>query len=113
MPVHYTQEVLTEALVLFRKNGFVSIDHLQRNSFGSAYYQIYSADLPVLITTDSVLNALHNSFDELLQDLETYVISPALADVLSACHESLTKSPPHEGLADNGRTAGRLRRVHR
>src|SRR3954469_23900656 len=32
---------------IFRRNGFVSVDHDQRYSFASAYYGIYTRDLPV------------------------------------------------------------------
>ena len=93
---------LTEEEVdIFRRHGFVSVDHLQRHSFGSAYYQIYSGDLPVLVTTDSILNALHQSFDSLLLELEMYLLIPALADVLQGCHETLSARPAPEGMSES------------
>src|SRR5262245_43217182 len=41
-----------EELAIFKKTGFVSVDMNRRHSFASAYFQVYTADLPVLITTD-------------------------------------------------------------
>ena len=76
---------------IFAKNGFVSIDHDQRYSFGSAYYAIYTRDLPVLVTTDSILHAMHQSYDDVLKSLEGIVFSPLLKDTLQTAHERLGK----------------------
>jgi hypothetical protein len=71
------------------RNGFVLVDHDQRYSFGSMYYAIYTRDLPVLVTTDSVLHAMHATYDELLQELEATFFTAAIDDVLAKCHEAL------------------------
>jgi len=92
-----------EELEIYRRRGFVSVDHVQRYSFGSAYYQIYSADLPVFITSDSILNATHESFDAMLEELELNVLRPTLADVLEACHETLAAGAVPSELEQNGR----------
>jgi hypothetical protein len=67
----------------FRDHGVVSIDHQVPYSMGSTYYAIYTRDLPVLITSDSILHALHRSYDDVLKALETtlftYVIDATLA----------------------------------
>ena len=39
-------------------------------SFGSLYYAVYTNDLPVLITTDSILHAMHRTYDDILMELE-------------------------------------------
>jgi hypothetical protein len=73
---------------MFREHGVVSIDHRQPYSMGSSYYAIYTRDLPVLVTTDSILHALHRSYDHALSRLEsslfTYVIDEALARASAA-----------------------------
>ena len=74
---------------MFRKNGVVNVDHAQRYSMGSAYYAIYTRDLPVLITTDSMLHALHRSYDEMLKNLEVELFIPAIRKVLEGAHTSL------------------------
>src|SRR5262249_26038305 len=48
---------------LFQRNGFVSLDLNVRHTFASAYFQIYARDLPVLVTSDSIMHALHRSYD--------------------------------------------------
>jgi len=77
---------------LFRREGFVSIDHQQRYSMGSAYYAIYTRDLPVLVTTDSILHAWHRSFDAALKELEVSYFAPTLDTVLARASEAAAKS---------------------
>jgi hypothetical protein len=68
---------------LFQKQGLVGVDIGQRSSMGSAYFTIYTADLPVLITSDSILHAFHRSFDASLKQLEEAVLKPLLDDTLA------------------------------
>jgi len=42
-------------LATFRTNGFVVSERLSDKSFGDIYYNIFVRDLPVFITTDSIL----------------------------------------------------------
>ncbi len=78
---------------IFKRNGFVSVDHDQRNSFGSAYFAIYTRDLPVFITTDSILHAMHRSYDEILKELEETYFTYQIEEILSKVHsEVFTKS---------------------
>ncbi len=74
---------------LYRKNGFVVVDHGQRYSMGSAYFAIYTRDLPVLVTTDSALHALHRSFDAILRELEEGLLSRGFKNALSALSDRL------------------------
>jgi hypothetical protein len=74
---------------ILRNRGFVSVDHDQQYSFGSLYFAVYSNDLPVLITTDSILHALHRSYDDILIELEESFFTAALDEVLEKCHNDL------------------------
>ncbi|KAG6572862.1 uncharacterized protein IUM83_15508 [Phytophthora cinnamomi] len=47
-------------------NGVVASQRMQANSFGEIYYRLYTDDLPVFVTTDSILHAWHRSFDAFL-----------------------------------------------
>lgn len=78
-----------EEKAVFAREGMVSIDHEQRYSMGSAYFAIYARDLPVLITTDSILHALHRSYEELLKQLETGLFTATLRETLRAAHDEL------------------------
>lgn len=76
---------------LLRKNGFVSVDHRRHMSMASMYFDIYIRDLPVLITTDSILHALHRSYDETLKTLEVRLFTGMLDRLLASTHEKLEK----------------------
>lgn len=51
-------------------NGFVVSQHWRGNSFGEIYSRLFTDDMPVFVTTDSVLHAWHRSFDALVIDME-------------------------------------------
>jgi hypothetical protein len=78
-----------EQLELLAQNGFVVLDHIQHPSFEGAYSKIYDADLPVLVTSDSLLYALHRSFDSILQRLEDELLQVELAQLLEQMHAEL------------------------
>ena len=56
----------TEKQLLLNKNGFVVTERLKRNCFGNAFLEIYNNDLPVFVSTDAILHALHMSCDGIL-----------------------------------------------
>jgi hypothetical protein len=86
---------------ILRTNGFVSVDHDQAYSFGALYYAVYTSDLPVLITTDSILHAMHRTYDDLLMEMEQTFLAAALDEVLTKCHDSLATSAQHGAAARN------------
>ena len=82
MPIYYP--LVHDALYLdhaegvaLRQNGFVVSDRLAFRDLATAYAYIYWKDLPVLITTDSLLHALHKTQDELVQRLEVVALAPS------------------------------------
>jgi hypothetical protein len=84
-------QLTADELALFKKSGVVSLDLGRRYSFAAAYFQIYADDLPVLVTTDSIMHALHKSYDEVLMDMEAGVFAPAVAQLLAKMHDELGK----------------------
>ncbi len=81
---------LTRAdLMLFKKQGFISLRQSPTSNFGEAYFGIYSKDLPVLITADSLLHVVHRSFDNTLKEIEERMLAPAIGRILTAAHEEL------------------------
>ncbi len=83
---------LTDAeLAMFRRNGFVIVDQNRRLTFASIYHEIYNGDMPVLVTTDSVLHALHASYDKIVDQLESSVFKPAIENALRDAHEGLVR----------------------
>ncbi|MGA1841012.1 MAG: DUF3160 domain-containing protein [bacterium] len=65
------------------KNGFVVSNRNSYLSFGEAYLDFYKKDLPLFISTDSILQALHRSYDEILSELEKEVLMNRLELILS------------------------------
>jgi len=86
---------------VFKKNGFVMVDHGNNLSMGQAYFQIYKADLPVFVTTDSILHALHRSYDKVLMELEQLVLIPNLQAVFTAIEPMLCPLAKEPGLRES------------
>ncbi len=62
-----------------------------------AYLDLYRNDVPVLVTTDSILFAIHNSYDVMLKRVEEEVLIPALGALLAAAHAEVAgMAPPPE-----------------
>ena len=72
-----------------KETGLVLIDPKNNQSFPAAYYRLYSRDLPLLITTDSILHALHRSYDKILIELESNHLRDKLNTVLADAHGTL------------------------
>lgn len=89
---------------LINRNGFMVSERLSYPSFGDALLDIYRADLPVFVSTDAILHALHMSYDEILKDVEEGLIVPRLTMILTAARERL----PH--LADRYPSEPRMQR---
>ena len=56
-----------QELTVFKRNGFVVSERLRTYSFAEGYYRVWNDDLPVFITTDSLLQAWHRSYDAMLR----------------------------------------------
>jgi len=53
------------------------------------YHAVYDADLPVLITTDSIAYALHRSFDSMLAETERSFLAAEFEGILGTLHGQL------------------------
>jgi len=73
-----------DEFAVIQTNGFVVSQRLGRESFADVYYDIYTDDLPVFVTTDSILHAWHRSFVTMLEEIEETRLKDQLAGILSA-----------------------------
>ncbi len=81
---------LTDAeRALLAANGFAVTERQRFSSFGEAYLDIFYKDLPVFISTDSILQALHRSFDSILRVTEESYLSEQLDQLLAKSHAQL------------------------
>jgi hypothetical protein len=71
-------------LAVFQTNGFVVSQRLERRSFADVYYDLYTDDLPVFVTADSVLQAWHRSFVMMLAEIEETGFHPTLSNLLTS-----------------------------
>jgi len=74
---------------LLQQNGFVVSERLSSNSYGTALNDVYSKDLPVYISTDAILHALHMSYDNILKDVELSVLIDSVKSMLTQMHEGI------------------------
>lgn len=81
--------------------GFV-LSTIAPASFHEGYAALYMAHEPVYFTADALLHALHSSFDAILADVETEVLSRELASALDGLRAGLAKqaSAPAKPRAD-------------
>lgn len=72
-------------------NHFVVTERLSYDCFGRAMHDIYENDLPVFITTDAILYALHFSYDRILLDIEKTLLEDKLRTVLDGLYVNVRK----------------------
>ncbi len=71
---------------LIDRHGFMVTERQSFTSFEEPFRQIYHGDLPVFISTDAILHAVHISYDQILKDLEAEVLFHALDSLLVKMH---------------------------
>ena len=83
-------------LELLKQNHFVVTERLSCNSVLVGLDQVYHSDLPVFISTDVLLHALHNSYDNMLQDIEMNYLEANLSNaLLKMYHQFLADAPTY------------------
>ena len=83
-----------------KQNSLVVSERLGVESFAEGYYRLYSDNLPVFITTDSILHTWHSSFNAILKDLETNFLMKILECILASMQSTL-KMIPNKRLCSN------------
>jgi hypothetical protein len=71
-------------LALFKEKGFVVSERMGSHSFTDLYYRLYARDLPVFVTSDSMLHAWHRYFDRMLEGMELEYFLPEFQAMLAA-----------------------------
>ena len=74
---------------LIDRNGFMVTERIPFPSFGNAFHNIYIKDLPVFVSTDAILHAVHKSYDIILMNLEGSLLIPALDEMLQKSRNEL------------------------
>ncbi len=72
----------TAELAALGADGFVVTDRRRYPHFAYGYQEIYSHDLPVFVSADSILQAVHQSYDGILEAIEYAALAPELDALL-------------------------------
>jgi hypothetical protein len=83
-----------------KTNGFVIAPRQGFPTFVKGYAAIYSEHLPVYISADAILEALHSSYDELLKITEAAALIPKVDAILGNLHLALAAHAGAEGAAE-------------
>ncbi len=74
-------------LDLLKTNGFFVTERI-KNDFINMFHDIWVKDLPVFVTSDAILYALHRSYDLMLKSIEINFLIPKLTEVLNTLHDN-------------------------
>ena len=98
-------KLTTSERSLIEQNGFMVSERLSRTSFGDALEEIYDNDLPVFVSVDAILHAVHRSYDLILMDVEQSTLIKKLDTLLTDLHGQLpslgTKYASYPGMKQN------------
>jgi len=81
-------QLTDDELDMLKKHQFVVTERLGWGYMGRVLFDIYERDLPVFITTDAILQALHASYAEILMDLEIEQLQPKLIELLNRLYST-------------------------
>jgi len=85
---------------MLTQNGFVVSERQRWSRFVDAYAWIYWKDLPVLLTTDSMLHMVHQSYSDLLKELERAILIPEMEQFLIRLQEQVEIERQNSNLAE-------------
>ena len=78
-----------DQLEVLGKNGFVIDGERPFPTFAYGYATLYSEHLPLFVSADSILDAVHRSYDNILQAIEEIALSKEVASLLDGMRGKL------------------------
>lgn len=75
-----------DELTLLDRYGFVVSERLSAPTLGDALEKVYCNDLPVFVSTDAILHAVHKSYDAILEDVEVSGLVHRVDALLALLH---------------------------
>ncbi|HMA65029.1 MAG: DUF3160 domain-containing protein, partial [Fibrobacterota bacterium] len=70
-------------LTLLGKNNFVVSERMSFQTYASAFKDVFCKDMPVFLSSDAVLGTFHQSYDEVLIDVETKMLKPLVNEIVN------------------------------
>ncbi len=74
---------------LINANGFMVTERISRNTFGLSFMEIFHQDLPIYVSTDAILHALHMSYDRILKDVELGLLIQQSEAIVNQMHAQI------------------------
>ncbi len=74
---------------LILANGFMVSERLAQYGMKDAFINVYRHDLPVFVSTDAILHALHMSYDCILMQMESEFLIPEVDTLLTRLRNTL------------------------
>jgi hypothetical protein len=75
---------------LLNQNGFFVTERISNPDIIPLLQQIYNNDIPIYISTDAILKAFHESYDQILKGVEISFLIPQLESMLSAMQSNFS-----------------------
>jgi len=82
-----------QELARLASTGFAISTSHRMPSFLYGYSQIYLEDLPLYVSADSILSSIHDSYDQILKQLEKETLAPDLQELISGMLAKLKTTP--------------------
>lgn len=89
--VKKTYNLTNDEILLLEKHGFVISERLSQDNIWDVLRNVYKNDLPVFISSDMILHALHMSYDAILRTTEQRIIYSMLDEALLEMHNELSE----------------------
>jgi len=74
---------------LLARHGFMVTSRLSRHTMVEAFGEIWQYDLPVFVSTDAILEAVHISYDNVLKEVEKSLLAPRLQTLLGSLRQQV------------------------
>ncbi|MGB8294162.1 MAG: DUF3160 domain-containing protein [Polyangia bacterium] len=87
-----TLSLSAQELAVLGQQGFVIARSQEFPSFVYGYSAIYASDLPLFVSADSILDAIHRSYDSMLEQFETSMLISDLQSLLQQMRTALAAS---------------------
>ena len=81
-----------EEFAVLTEQGLVLSSHHQFPTFLLGYAAIYAEHLPLFVSADSIMEALHSSYDTILSEMELFLLIDDLQQLLKAMRNNLPKA---------------------
>jgi hypothetical protein len=70
-------------LLLLEKNNFVVSERMSFLNYADALRDVFCKDMPVFLSADAILGTFHQSYDEVLMDVEKTVLQPLVKEIIN------------------------------